>query len=541
MNGCSTVSSDITITQPTAPLLATATQQDVTCYNGTNGSINLAVTGGTSTYSYLWNDGATSANRTSLASGLYSVTITDSKGCTYALSVQINQPSPINVVYNKSDASCFGSNTGIIQLIVTGGTPGYSYSWKKNGLSISAPDLNALSAGTYEVTVTDANACTPVTQTITITEPSAALTISAVKTKDVSCNGGNDGSVTVAANGGTPGYTFSWTKDGNTITAPELNTLSAGVYVVTVTDNNGCTEVSNSITISEPAVLIASASAADIACAGGTTTVTATATGGTAAYTYSIDGGSSQASANFSGITAGEHTINVTDLNGCTASYRLVIQEPEALQFTITTNPILCSGSSSSNSIVVNVSGGTAPYTVTNILLSGTTYRVTVTDQSGCTSSQDIVLTEPNPMLIEVSKDNISCFGLTDGKINLEVTGGTGPYTYSLDAVDFSNSSGVFGNLAVGNYTITVKDANGCTVEIPVTLTSPASTLSAVIAQGTAISCEGGTSTATVTASGGTIGSGYSYLWNTVPAQTAATATGLEAGTYSVTVTDANG
>ncbi len=541
MNGCSTVSSDITITQPTAPLLATATQQDVTCYNGTNGSINLAVTGGTSTYSYLWNDGATSANRTSLPSGLYSVTITDSKGCTYALSLQINQPTPINVAYNKSDASCFGSNTGIIQLIVTGGTPGYSYSWKKNGLSISAPDLNALSAGTYEVTVTDANACTPVTQTITITEPSAALTISAVKTKDVSCNGGNDGSVTVTANGGTPAYTYSWTKDGNAIAAPDLNALSAGVYLVTVTDNNGCTDVSNSFTISEPAILIASASAADIACAGGTTTVTASATGGTAAYTYSIDGGPSQASANFSGITAGEHTINVTDLNGCTASYRLVIQEPEALQFTITTNPILCSGSSSSNSIVVNVNGGTAPYTVTTTLLSGTTYRVTVTDQSGCTSSQDIVITEPNPMLVEVSKENISCFGLTDGKINLEVTGGTGPYTYSLDAVDFSNTSGVFGNLAVGNYTITVKDANGCTVEIPVTLSSPASTLSAVIAQGTAISCEGGTSTATVTASGGTIGSGYSYLWNTVPAQTAATATGLEAGTYSVTVTDANG
>ncbi|MEJ6981516.1 Ig-like domain-containing protein [Pedobacter sp. P351] len=541
MNACTTISTDITITQPSAPLLATATQQNVTCYNGTNGSITLTVSGGTSPYSYLWNDGATSANRSNLASGLYTATVTDARGCTYPISVQINQPSQLSVSYNKTDASCFGSSTGIIQLIVSGGTPAYSYIWKKNGVTISSPDLNALSAGTYEVTVTDANTCTPVTQTITIGEPSAALTISAVKTKDVGCNGGNDGTITVTANGGTPGYTYSWTKDGNAIASPDLNMLTAGVYVVTVTDNNGCTEVSNSITVSEPAVLIASASAADIACTGGTTTVTASATGGTAAYTYSIDGGSYQASANFSGITAGEHTVKVSDLNGCTATYRLVIQEPEALQFTITTNPILCSGSSSSNSIVVNVSGGTAPYTVTNVLLSGTTYRVTVTDQSGCTSSQDIVIIEPNPMLVEVSKENISCFGLTDGKINIEVSGGTGPYTYSLDAVNFSNSSGVFGNLAVGNYTVTVKDANGCTVEIPVTLSSPVSTLSAALTQGTAITCNGGTTTATVTASGGTMESGYSYLWNTLPAQTAATATGLKAGTYSVTVADANG
>ncbi len=542
-NGCSAINTNIILIQPDEPLMVSSAQQNVTCNNGSDGSITLNASGGTpgSGYSYLWEDGSTTAHRSNLISGLYAVITTDSLGCSYSLSVFISQPNPLIVVFNKSDAACFGESSGSVQIMVSGGTPAYSYAWKKNGTSIANLDLNALSAGSYELTVTDSKNCTPVIQTIVIGQPASPLTITATKAKDVSCNGGTDGAITITAAGGTPDYTFSWTKNGTAIAAPDPNMLSAGIYIVSVSDLNGCSLAASSVTIAQPAVLVVSASATAILCNGGTATVAALASGGTENYSYSIDGGVFQPSPNFAGVLAGDHLVTVNDQNNCSASYRLVIQQPEALQITITTIPLLCPDGSTSESIVVGIIGGTEPYTIARTNVSGNNYQITVTDANGCSQSGNVVLSEPDPMIVELSQTNVSCRGFVDGEIILGVTGGASPYSYSLDANDFSNTTGLFQNLAAGEYAITIKDVNGCTVEITVKIASPESELSAAIAAGPAITCFGESTTATVTVSGGTPGAGYSYLWNTLPAQTTATASGLLAGTYTVTITDANG
>ncbi|MBC7744112.1 MAG: SprB repeat-containing protein, partial [Flavobacterium sp.] len=540
-NGCTKLSGVITLIQPAAPLLLTAIKQNVNCYNGSDGSISLTASGGTAAYTFLWADGNTSPNRTGLAYGLYSVVVTDASGCTYPLNVQIYQPNPLVVSFNKSDASCFGESTGFIQLNVSGGSPSYTYSWKKDASAITNPDLNALSAGVYEVTVTDSKNCNSVITTITIGQPAAALSIILTKVKDVSCNGASDGELSINTLGGTAAYSYTWTKNGIAIVEPASNSLSAGTYTVTVTDINGCSNTSASLIISEPAVLVASASSGQIVCNGNTTTVTASAVGGTASYLYRIDGGVYQSSALFSGISAGAHTITAKDQNGCTASYTFVIQEPEILQLSITTIPILCNGVEGATSIVVGILGGTAPYNVDRTLISGTTYLITVTDANGCIKSENVDITEPSPMVVEVSQKNISCVGVFDGEISLIVTGGSPAYSYSLDGVDFSNTTGLFQNLPSGHYTVTVKDINDCILPITVTITSPPTNLAVTINPVVPITCFGGTTSATAIASGGTEGAGYSYSWDTSPVQTSATITGLTAGNYNVTVTDANG
>ena len=544
INGCIILSSDITLTQPDQPLIAAVVKQDVSCYLGADGSISLTASGGTigTGYTYLWNDGSTLASRSNLKAGVYSVVVTDGAGCQYSLSIQIYEPSPVTILANKIDVDCYGDASGSIQLNVYGGTPNYTFSWKKDGVSISSPNLNALTAGSYELTVTDSKGCAPVTKTIVIAQPSSALSVSLDHILNVSCFGGSDGSAIATATGGTAPYTYVWTRNGIAVPGLVSNMLSAGTYAVTVYDANGCQQVSASVTIAEPPVLSVSANSTPITCFGGTTTITTSATGGSPAYTFSLDGVNFQASGTFAGIPAGTHQVSVKDLNGCIATYQITVQQPERLDFTVTIPEILCSSTSSSaTSVVVNITGGVGPYITDPIKhLGGSDYQVTIHDQNGCTIVKDIVITQPNPILVSVASKNISCFGLLDGEIKVSVDGGVLPYSFSIDGVDFSNSTGVFTGLAAQAYTIIVRDGNDCRISVPVTLTSPPSDLSATVTAGT-ILCHDGTTTATVVASGGTVGTGYSYSWNTLPVQTTATATGLKAGTYSVTVTDANG
>src|SRR5437762_1599487 len=156
-----------------APVLAVAEiQVDVNCFGGSTGAIDLTVSGGTAPYSYLWSTGAISEDLSALAAGLYSVTVTDAKGCTASQSVTIAQPAAaLAVGETHVDVGCFGGSTGSIDLTVTGGTAPYSYAWSNEA---TTQDLSTLTAGSYSVTVTDAKGCTA-TQSVTIGKPAAAL------------------------------------------------------------------------------------------------------------------------------------------------------------------------------------------------------------------------------------------------------------------------------------------------------------------------------------------------------------------------------
>ncbi|WKW47122.1 T9SS type A sorting domain-containing protein [Myroides sp. JBRI-B21084] len=541
-NGC-TKTVTTTITQPTTALNGSIAKTDVSCNGGTNGSATITATGGTAPYTYSWSpSGGTAATTTGLAAGTYTCTITDANGCTKTVTTTILQPTTaLNGSIAKTDVSCNGGTNGKATVTATGGTAPYTYSWSPSGGT--AATATGLAAGTYTCTITDANGCTK-TVTTTITQPTTALNGSIAKT-DVSCNGDINGKATVTATGGTVPYTYSWSPSGGT--AATATGLAAGTYTCTITDANGCTKTVTT-TITQPTTALnGSIAKTDVSCNGGTNgSATITATGGTVPYTYSWSPSGGTA-ATATGLAAGNYTCTITDANGCTKTVTTTITQPTtALNGSIAKTDVSCNGGTNGKA-TVTATGGTAPYTyswspsggtvATATGLAAGTYTFTITDANGCTKTVTTTITQPTTALNgSIAKTDVSCNGGTNGKATVTATGGTVPYTYS-----WSPSGGTAATatgLAAGTYTCTITDANGCTKTVATTITQPTTALNGSIAK-TDVSCNGGTNgKATVTATGGTVP--YTYSWSP-SGGTAATATGLAAGTYTCTITDANG
>ncbi|MGE0637405.1 MAG: SBBP repeat-containing protein, partial [Bacteroidia bacterium] len=246
-NGC-TATCSVTVGQPASAVSASCSKTDVSCFGGNNGSVSVSASGGTGSYSYLWNTGATTASVSGRTAGSYSVTVTDANGCTATCSVTVGQPSAaLSASCSKTDVLCFGGNTGSASVSASGGTAPYSYSWSNGATGASA---SGLVAGSYSVTVTDARGCTA-SCSVTVGQPSAALSASCSKT-DVLCFGGNTGSASVSASGGTAPYSYSWS---NGATGASASGLVAGSYSVTVTDARGCT-ASCSVTVGQPSAAL---------------------------------------------------------------------------------------------------------------------------------------------------------------------------------------------------------------------------------------------------------------------------------------------
>jgi hypothetical protein len=526
--GC-TYQAYYTISQPLA-LSAYFTKVNVKCNGGANGSARVFANGGTAPYTYLWSTGATTVNITGRTAGLYSVTITDANGCTLFKRVTITQPAPIVISNTVTNVSCNGYADGAIATTVTGGCVPYTYLWSNAATSAS---ISNLTAGSYTLTVQDKNLCTA-TKTVTVSQPTQLN--ASVTSTNVSCNGGNDGSAVVTATGGTAPYSYSW-NNGCGITSN--NNLAAGTYSVTITDANGCTTTTN-VTITEPSELAATTNNTDVLCNGGNNgSASVNVTGGTAPYTYSWSNGSQTSTSN--NLTAGTYHVTVTDANGCTISKCVIIEEPTALSASISSTNVLCNGGNNGSATVTAV-GGTAPYsynwsnvcaTTSNNNLTAGTYTVVVSDANGCSYTTSVTITEPAVLTLTTSSTNVLCNGGSDGTASVTANGGTAPYTYA-----WSNQSGTANasNLSAGSYSVVVTDANNCSATASVTITQPTSlTLSFTTAN---VTCNGGNNgSATANVNGGT--APYSYAWSN--GSSTATINNLIAGTYSVTITDANG
>ena len=531
-NGC-TSTSGVTINEPTAILSGGVTTTDVLCNGSNNGTASVTLSGGTMPYAYLWSDGQTTATATGLASGVYSVTVTDANGCTITESgVTITQPVLLESEgVGTSDVSCFGACDGTAAISVDGGTFPYTYLWSDGQVT---PGATGLCAGTYSVTVTDANGCTLIEAGIVINEP-AALT-SSVITMDVLCNGDSNGSATVAATGGTAPYTYLW-SDGQTATT--ATGLFGGTYSVTVTDANGCTS-SSSATINEPLTLTLSSNATDALCNGDSNgSATVTATGGTMPYTYLWSNGQTAAIA--TGLSGGTYSVTVTDANGCTSTSSTTVNEP--IQLINTTSGADATGNGiADGTATVTVVGGTMPYsylwsdgqsTATATGLLAGTYSVTVTDANGCITTGSVTVNEPAAISASITTTDALCNGDSNGSATVTATGGVAPYTYLWSG---GQTTAIATGLLAGAYTVTVTDANGYTTTANGVVNEPLILVSSAAA--TDALCNGDSNgSATVTVTGGTMP--YTYLWSN--GQTAATATGLTAGVYSVIITDANG
>jgi gliding motility-associated-like protein len=534
--GC-TSSSTVTITQPT-PLAVSSSITAVSCFGGNNGSITAIPAGGTPGYTYSWSPGgATTATNSGLSAGTYTVTVTDSKGCTVTASYAVTQPPVLGMTMAQTNVSCSGGSNGTATATVSGGTTPYTYSWSPSGGS--AATASGLAAGSYTVTVTDSKGCT-ITGTAVITQP-AALAASVASTNET-CDYLNNGTASVTASGGTPAYTYNWLPGG--MITPSVSSLAAGTYSVTVTDNKGCS-ITVFAVITQPPPLTVTLNNTSVSCFGGNDgVVSASPSGGTPAYTYSWSpGGSSLSTVN--GVTAGTYTVTVTDANTCTITGSTVVTQPVApLANVPVINNVSCAGGSN-GSISVSTSGGTPAYSYlwlpggqTTSSITGQpagTYTVTVTDSKNCQLTSTYTITQPLPLSIAFSTANVSCFGGSNGSSTGNVSGGTAGYTYSWSP---SGGSGATASgLAAGTYTLTVTDAQGCTVSSSVTITEP--TLLSVTTSAVNETCDYlNNGSATATPSGGT--PGYTYLWSPGGA-TGATASSLSAGTYTVTVTDVKG
>jgi hypothetical protein len=443
--------------------------------------------------------------------------------------------APLKATASAVNVKCNGSKTGSATATATGGTPPYTYSWNCTPVQTTAT-ATGLAAGSYTVTVKDAKGITA-TAVATISEP-PALNISATST-NVLCNGGTDGSATTTVTGGSSPYTYSW---NNGKTTANLTGIASGTYTVTVTDANSCVKMAI-VTISQPAALAVNVSKTDTNCNTSNGSATASVTGGTGAYTYLWSNG--QTTTSITGLAANSYTVTVTDANGCKATGIANVNNTGAPTLSIkSTNVTGCFGGTNGSATVTATGGtGTLTYswntnpvqtTPTASNLPAGIYTVTVTDPSGCFAKSTVTITQPSQLLITTTPTNASSCTASDGSITSSVSGGSSPYTYSWN--NGKTTSSITG-LAVATYTLTVTDANNCKQSVTQDVACGSATLSVTVNK-TDVKCFGGNDGSATAIASGT--PPYTYSWNTTPIKTTATASGLKAGTYMVTVKDAN-
>jgi len=506
---------------------------DVSCNGGSTGTATAGQSGGTSGFSYAWSPSGSGSALSGLAAGTYTVTVTDANSCTSTASITLTQPATsVGVTVTPTQPLC-SSGSATAQANPTGGTSGYTYSWSNSTTSQIA---TGLSTGTYTVKVTDSNGCTSTSTTsITIPQPITA----SITGVNATC-GNNNGSASVTANGGTGGFSYTWSNGASGLTA---TTLFAGPYSVTVTDGNGCTQTAAGTVNNAGAATVTATGNTNAKCKGSNEgSASVTVAGGVAPYTYSWSTTASGVTS-VTGLTAGTYTISVNDANGCLASSTVTITEPTAVVTTLgsSTNPTC--GSSNGTAFVTGSGGtGTISYTWSNAISGATAtglaagpYTVTATDNNGCTGTTTFTLSNAGAPVITVNSSvDAACFGTSTGTASVSSAGGTPNYTYTWS----SGPSGVgvvsASNLAAGTYTVTVNDANSCSSTQTITISQPVD-LSATFAT-TAATCGTATGIATATAAGGT--APYTYAWSSLA--TGATATNLAAGNYTVTITDAH-
>ena len=528
-NGCIATCESI-ITSPSV-LSTSCSAMPLSCFGINDGTVDVAASGGTPGYNYLWSNAITTSAISGLVAGTYTVTVTDVNGCIATCESIITSPSALSISCSAMPASCFETNNGTVDVEASGGTPGYNYLWS-NALTTSY--ISGLAAGTYTLTVTDANGCIATCESII-----AALT-KMCTAMPVSCFGINDGTTAVAVSGGTPVYNYMW---NNAATTSSISGLEAGTYTVTVTDANGCIATCESI-ITSPSALTTSCSAMPASCFetnNGTSDVAAI--GGTPAYYYLWSNAITTSAV--SGLAAGTYTVTVTDANGCTASCEAIIMQPSnALSAIVSATIGLCNGDTSGTANII-AAGGTAGYsylwntgasTSTIANLAAGTYTVIVTDSNGCTDSNAVVINNYDTVSAVITQTNILCGATSTGIISVNPTSGVAPFLFSLDSGNFV-SNNTFSGLIAGAYTILVKDSNECNVASYSINITENPLLSAI---STAVNnlCFGGKSgTINLSPFGGV--APYLYLWSN--GKTTEDLSNLIAGTYTCTVTDING
>lgn len=474
-NGCKFVGTT-TVNQPTQ-LAGSTVATSVSCYGGSDGAIDLTINGGVLPYTFLWeNSVPTTVGSTEDLNGIpaefYHLTVTDFNNCVIEFDQEVTQPlSFVSVTAEVTDVLCYGDNTGAIDLTVTGGTAPYTFSWSN---SQTTEDVGNLLAGSYSYDVLDANGC-PFSGTEVVTQPAMPLTVTNVIT-DVLCFGDNTGSIDLTVTGGTAPYTYEWSNSTYllSITSQDLINYPADDYRFEVTDANGC-KVIDTLTITEPPLLETSVTGVNILCYGGNNgSVDLTVIGGSLPYTFLWNTG--DVTEDLNNLYAGYYEVLVTDDHGCTSISSITLTEPaDSLSFTYEVSHVLCNDGTD-GSIELTVEGGTVNYDYawsngdTLSLIEDLTagwYTFLVTDANGCSISDSIEVTQPDPLTLNEVITPASCFGFSDGIIDISPTGGTAPYSFTWFNSDYALSAQTedLVGFPADIYQVEIIDTNDCFYE----------------------------------------------------------------------------
>ncbi|HMR45755.1 MAG TPA: gliding motility-associated C-terminal domain-containing protein, partial [Bacteroidia bacterium] len=520
------------ITQPLA-LTLNDTITPARCGNP-NGIAGVNVTGGTSPYTYLWNTGQSTSSISGLNGGTYTITVTDSKLCTANRTLVVNNtPSIVISIDTIIHLKCAGQNTGVIKVNVTGGSGPLTYTWTPS--QIGTDSIFNLAAGTYKLVVKDTANCRD-SINVTINSPTAIN--SSIYSLPETC-GINNGKAWVTVSGGTPGYTFLW---NNSSTNDTISNLTKGTYSVTIKDVNNCSVNKNVLvdSLGGPAI---TDSIIHVKCFGentGAIYITVHGANGPVSYLWSPGG---QITQNITSLTAGTYTVTVTDTNSCSSTKSFIVNQPTGLNISFTSVTEKCN--MANGSAIAAVSGGTSPYSylwnngnTTNNITNLTTgyYTITVTDSNQCTKRDSVFIGHTNgPTITNFSRTLIKCHNDSSGSLTVNVTGGTPFYNYQWSGFPGVNNA-TLQNIPAGVYSVTVTDANGCTVNGTDSLQNPP--LITITHTLSNASCNLNNGIAQISVTGGAT----PYLYNWSNGVTGVTHVDTLANNfYTVTITDALG
>ena len=538
---------NVQITEPPPLALFALNLSSPTCADVDNGSAFPIILGGTGPYSFEYSNGVTTQVAIDLSEGENTLVISDINDCPLDTTFVLEVDSlDINLIH--TDSLCFGDDIGIASVAPSGGGgEPYIIEWSTTEMTNS---ISNLSGGTYTVEITDADACSS-DSTFTITELEEII-ITLDDSESPVCANDPTGTISVSIIGGLPSYTFEWNKDGVPFSMEEdLIELEIGFYELSVTDAFGCIgEFSLSLESQEE--IIVETSIVEIDCfenCFGSITATIIQAQAPIIFTWTDINGIISNASFIEDLCAGTYDLEVLDGRGCNYTETFIIEEPEEIVVFEDITDVTCNGLED-GFILLSVSGGTAPYS-TDLLsveinpgeflienLVAGDYSVDITDDSGCTVSVDLEVTEPDPLLINVDSEDPLCFGEDSGSVSLSISGGSEPYSVEwveLGVFDELNQS----SLISGDYNIHIMDAEGCEEQITVSLEDPLEI--GVMETINPVLCNGEDTGSIELEVSNAIGN-LTVLWEgNVINVNDLNQFSLEAGTYEVTIIDENG
>ncbi|WP_170061095.1 T9SS type B sorting domain-containing protein [Spirosoma aerolatum] len=556
--GCTALAS-ANISNLAGPQLA-GSVTNVSCYGTQTGGVVLSVTGGTPPIGYVWSNGATTKDLSNVGAGVYTVTARDANGCVAIQSFTISQPTEIAAVFQPTQPTCTSLTGGSVRLIgISGGTTPYSYTWS-NGSTASS--LSGLSGGTYTLTIKDANGCvaSPVAILATPTGCSTPVFDLALTKKLAS---GQSANVTA---GSSVTFTVTVYNKGN-VDATNVQVTDYIPTGLTLNDaswsaSNGLATL-NSVIASLPAGQSTTRNIVFTVGAGVTGSITNTAEISSAGNAQNLPDVDSDADNNpdndgtpINDDTSGDHKHNPSQ-DEDDSDIEVINVTPSCVALGLNTGTTLaqCGQANGIATVVVNAGSGTAPYTYQWTNASGSVvsssslaqglapgvYTVSVTDSKGCTGQKQVSISSTSAPLIVAQVNSTSC-GLANGSASVQVTSGSGSYTYQ-----WTNGSGAvvgttasISNLSAGTYMVSVSDGSGCSSMTSVVVGN--STPLNVVASVQNAVCGQATGSVSAQVSGGS--PAYSYQWRNAAGSVVATSqnlTNASPGSYTVIVTDATG